>query len=47
MIRTNELYLGEDRILLRSMPDHQVYNLLRRFPRHRLLLNIDSCLASD
>jgi hypothetical protein len=46
-IRTNGLYLGEDRILLRAMLDHQVDNLLRRLTGHRLLLDIDSCLASD
>ncbi len=46
MIRTNGLYLGEDRILLRSMLDHQADNLLRRFPGylpipgHRLLLSL-------
>src|SRR5262249_12544180 len=47
MIRTNGLYLGEDRILPRSMLDHQVDDLLRRFPGHLRLLDIDSCLASD
>src|SRR5262249_54501114 len=47
MIRTNGLYLGEDRILLRAMLDHQVDDLLRRFPGHLRLLDIDSCLASD
>ena len=46
-IRTNGLYLGEDRILLRAMLDHQIDNLLRRLTGHRLLLDIDSCLASD
>jgi hypothetical protein len=47
IVGTNGLYLGEDRILLRSMLDHQVDNLLCRFPGHRRLLDIDSCLASD
>jgi hypothetical protein len=47
IVGTNGLYLGEDRILLRSMLDHQVDDLLRRFPGHRRLLDIDSCLASD
>jgi hypothetical protein len=35
------LYLGEDRILLRSMLDHQIDDLLRRFSGHLWLLAID------
>jgi hypothetical protein len=34
VVRTNGFYLGEERILVCAVPDHQVYDLLRRFPRH-------------
>jgi hypothetical protein len=35
------LYLGEERVLLRSMLDHEVDDLLRRFSGHLRLLNLD------
>jgi hypothetical protein len=39
--------ISEDRILLRSMLDHQVDDLLRRFSGHLRLLDIDLGLAPD